>query len=272
MALIEGFRVQNYRSLRDVTLGQVPGEIGGAPLSPLTAVIGKNGSGKSTLIDAFGFLADCVSVGVEAACDRDHRGGFERLRSQGVNAPINFTVRYRESHDHSPILYQLLIDTDKTGRPSVDVEALSQENPQFGSHQGGAFLLLSHGEGSVWPGDRPIGPDTVTRVALTDSRQLGIASLGSFRDHPHISRFRDFIKGWYLSYFTPDAARSLPTAGPQRHLSTHGDNIGNVVQFMERDNKERFQSVLRANRRADSRNRKDRNKGHRGQSGPAALQ
>lgn len=31
-----------------------------------------------------------------------------------------------------------------------------------------------------------------------------------------IKRFRDFLKGWYLSYFYPDAARSLPSAGPQR--------------------------------------------------------
>jgi predicted ATPase len=214
-------------------------------LSPLTAVIGKNGSGKSTLFDAFGFLADCLGVGVEAACDKEHRGGFERLRSQGVNEPISFTVRYRESHELNPIFYQLMIDTDNTGRPSVEVEVLGQENLQPFVHNDGAFLLLSHGEGSVWPGDRPFGPDKITRVALADTRQLGIATLGSLRDHPRISRFRDFMKGWYLSYFTPDAARVLPTAGPQRHLNMRCDNIGNVVQFMERDNKKRFQSVLR---------------------------
>ena len=97
MALIEGFRVQNYRSLRDVSLGKGPGDLVGSPLTPLTAVIGKNGSGKSTLFDAFGFLADCLNSGVEAACDREQRGGFERLRSQGVTDPISFTVRYRES-------------------------------------------------------------------------------------------------------------------------------------------------------------------------------
>ena len=35
-----------------------------------------------------------------------------------------------------------------------------------------------------------------------------------------------------MSYFTPDAARGLPLAGPQKHLNVHGDNLGNVVQFM----------------------------------------
>ena len=47
-----------------------------------------------------------------------------------------------------------------------------------------------------------------------------------------------------MSYFYPDAARSLPNAGPQRHLNVHGDNIGNVVQFMEREHKERFKAIL----------------------------
>ena len=42
----------------------------------------------------------------------------------------------------------------------------------------------------------------------------------------------------------PDAARSLPLAGPQQHLNVHGDNLGNVVQFMEREHPRRFKSIL----------------------------
>ena len=45
------------------------------------------------------------------------------------------------------------------------------------------------------------------------------------------------------SYFTPDAARGL-AAGPQRHLNVHGDNLGNVVQFMQREHSDRFASIL----------------------------
>jgi len=81
-------------------------------------------------------------------------------------------------------------------------------------------------------------------VELDDKRKLGIATLGAFKQHPRISAFRRFIEGWYLSYFTPDAARSLPLAGPQKHLNIHGDNLGNVVQFMEREYPEKFQSIL----------------------------
>jgi predicted ATPase len=81
-------------------------------------------------------------------------------------------------------------------------------------------------------------------VELTDPCQLGIATLGTLMEHPRMKRFRDFLKGWYLSYFHPDAARGLPSAGPQRHLNVHGDNIGNVVQFMEREHKARFDRIL----------------------------
>ena len=80
MALIEGFRIQNYRALRDVTIGKLSSLQNIDPLTPLTAVIGKNGVGKSTLFDALGFVADCLDTDVETACDLKQRGGFERNR------------------------------------------------------------------------------------------------------------------------------------------------------------------------------------------------
>lgn len=65
MAGIEGFKIKNYRTLRDITLGKLWNTQNRAPLTPMTAVIGKNGVGKSTLFDAFGFLSDCLKGGVE---------------------------------------------------------------------------------------------------------------------------------------------------------------------------------------------------------------
>jgi predicted ATPase len=81
-------------------------------------------------------------------------------------------------------------------------------------------------------------------VELNDTRKLGIATFGALKQHPRISAFRQFIEGWYLSYFTPDAARSLPLAGPQKHLNIHGDNISNVVAFMEREHPKQFERIL----------------------------
>lgn len=249
MALIEGFRVRNYRALRDVTLGKLSTQQLGEPLTPFTVVIGKNGAGKSTLFDAFGFVADCLTSDVEVACDAKQRGGFERMRSLGTTDAIQFEIYYREGKGERPITYELAINLDATGRPFVESEVLKQRRKGQKHGRPYPFLRLHHGRGKVWAGEEAV--ETAKEedraqedVELTDLRQLGIATLGTLKEHPRIKRFRDFLKGWYLSYFHPDAARSIPSAGAQRHLNIHGDNLGNVVQYMEREHKERFNSIL----------------------------
>lgn len=249
MALIEGFRVQNFRSLRDVSLGKLSFADKNESLTPFTVVIGKNGVGKSSLFDAFGFVADCLTLGVESACDQKQRGGFERLRSKGVEAPISFEIYYREGPNERPISYHLAIDVDETGRPFVETESLKQRRRGQRYGRPHPFLSLERGKGRVWAGEDAVGDQeeeaaTQVTIELTDLRQLAIATFGTLKEHPRIARFRDFMRGWYLSYFSPDAARSLPSAGPQRHLNVHGDNIGNVVQFLEREHKDRFKLIL----------------------------
>lgn len=254
MAKIEGFQVKNFRALKDITLGRLWNRKDSDPLTPLTTVIGENGSGKSTLFDAFGFLADCLKTGVEEACDARGRGGFPRIRSQGEKGPIEFQIYYKEDGNARPITYELAIDVDVSGRPYVASERLRQRRQGQRHGQPFSFLILDNGKGYVWSGNLPgidesEGSPEESRekesVELEDQRGLGIATLGSLKQHPRISRFRRFIEGWYLSYFTPDAARSLPLAGPQRHLSVHGENLGNVVQFMEREHSRRFQKILK---------------------------
>ena len=255
MALIEGFRVQSYRALRDVTLGKLSNSQNSKALTPLTVVIGKNGVGKSSLFDAFGFISDCLNHDVEAACDLNGRGGYERLRSKGCNQPIHFEIYYREARNERPMTYELSIGLDKSQRPFVEKEILKQRRKGESRGRPFPFLSLNSGKGAVWSGEENVSKqednivieedNTSIPVELTDSRQLGIATLGTLKEHPRIKRFRDFLKGWYLSYFTPDAARGIPNAGPQRHLNTHGDNISNVVQYMERDHKARFETILK---------------------------
>jgi len=271
VAKIEGLRVKNYRVIRDITLGKLWNTQNAKPLTPMTAVIGKNGVGKSTLFEIFGFLADCLKGGVEEACDLRGRGGFERIRSQGQEGSIEFQIYYKEDQKAQAITYELAIDLDSSGRPYVKRERLRQRRKgqkKFGKPF--SFLILNEGEGVAWKGEeggKQFDEDQVESdlinliekiqrgeiseesketeiVELDDKRKLGIATLGALKQHPRISLFRRFIEGWYLSYFTPDAARSLPLAGPQKHLNIHGDNLGNVVQFMEREHPKKFESIL----------------------------
>ncbi|QLZ68975.1 hypothetical protein FOLKNPGA_01755 [Legionella sp. PC1000] len=267
MAKIEGFRIKNFKALKDITLGRLWNLQNAEPLSPLTVVIGKNGVGKSTLFDAFGFLADCLKSGVEEACDAHGRGGFQKILTQNEKGPIEFEIYYKEDGNARPITYELAINIDKTGRPYVQKERLRQRRKGQTKGWPFSFLILNEGVGLVWKGDNEgqqiienkneyFNLDKLMRsisdeesretevVELDDKRKLGISTFGSLKQHPRISAFRRFIEGWYLSYFTPDAARSLPLAGPQKHLNIHGDNLGNVVQFMEREHAKRFQTIL----------------------------
>ena len=276
MAKIEGLRIKNFKVLKDVTLGNLWNQRNSQPLTPMTAVIGKNGVGKSALFDAFGFLADALKLGVEEACDARGRGGFEKMRTQGQTDPIELEVYYREHGNARPITYEVAIAADKSGRPYVFRERLRQRRrgQQYG--QPFSFLVLNKSKGVVWKGEEGyqedqlgirIGEalerdnidefvalldllkkeesDETEFIELEDQRKLGIATLGALKQHPRISAFRRFIEGWYLSYFTPDAARSLPLAGPQSRLNIHGDNLGNVVQFMEREHPRRFRAMLK---------------------------
>jgi predicted ATPase len=275
MAKIEGIRVKNFRGLKNVTLGKLAYGPESEPLTDMTVVIGKNGVGKSTLFDVFGFLADSLKFGVEEACDLRGRGGFEKIRSQGQTNEIVFVVYYREDENICPMTYYISINVDDSGRPFVVDEQLLQHPKKQTHGQHTAFLVLEHGKGVVWEGEGkeieddkegidflkvydafPEGgdfeqiskemakEDGAELVELTDKRKLGIATLGALKQHPRISAFRKFIEGWYLSYFTPDAARSLPLAGAQQHLNSKGDNLANVVQFMEREHRDSFQSIL----------------------------
>ncbi len=265
MARIEGFRVKNYKVLKGISLGRLVFRQLNQPLTPMTVVIGKNGVGKSALFDAFGFLADALKFGVEEACNARGRGGFDNIRSQGETGPVEFEVYYRGHNRAHPIGYYVVIDIDESGRPFVSREAQVECGSELR-----VFLALTSGRGVVWNGyhsgksvhhsdgidihaglDRiiegkyDISLEGIEKVRLDDPRKLGIATLGALKQHPRISAFRRFIEGWHLSYFTPNAARSLPLAGPQQHLNTVGDNLGNVVQYMEREHRKRFKSILK---------------------------
>lgn len=244
MARLLGVRIRNYRALADFTLGQVEYS-GGTKLPRLTCLIGPNGSGKSTVLDAFGFVADCLLEGVEAACDKPARGGFGRVRTQGITRPIEFEIFFEDEDPQRPIVYEFHVDV-VSAVPKVVKETLRQR--QQGETRGKPyyFLKLENGKGKVWAGqsvDRAKSKDS-QRVQLAEQDKLGIATLGNLAEHPRIVRLRSYIEQWYLSYFVPDAARVLPPAGAQRWLDRTGSNVGNVLQYYQRQYKDEFDSIL----------------------------
>ncbi len=246
MAILEGIQIQNFRALQNIVLGQTFDNNKSKPLPRLVAVIGANGSGKSSLMDALGFIGDCLMEGVQSACDKPHRGGFERLRTQGSNEAIKFEIRYRQTSDSRPISYSLYINCDKHGRAMVVYERLRQRRKGVGSGQPLSFLTIEEGRGTVWAGEASASAEgtRLDQIQMSDRQVLGIASLGTLADHPRIAAFREFLSGWYLSYFVPQLARTQPMSGVAAHLDRTGENLANYLQFVSREHPAGFKQML----------------------------
>ena len=246
MAILEGIQIRNFRALKDVTLGQTIYESDRAALPRLLAVIGANGVGKSSLLDALAFVGDCLTQGVEAACDKPHRGGFERLRTQGATGPIEFEIRYRESAVDRPINYTLHIACDEQGRAYVLKERLRQRRKGQKHGQPFPFVDVTDGAGFAWRGESTEEEEgnEYTPVKMSDRQVLAIATLGTLADHPRIAKFRSFLGGWYLSYFVPELARSQPMSGADPHLDRRGENLAKYLQYIERERPKEFAAML----------------------------
>jgi predicted ATPase len=252
MGKMEGIRIENYGSLKSVCLGRVLSNRNNTSLGNLVTIIGPSGTGKSTLADAFGFIADCLEKGVEEACDLNNRGGYERLVSQSVNEPIRFELYYRETSNSSPISYELTISLDKKERPYVQEERLRQrQGERYG--QPLSFLHLKAGKGYAYIGNKSGERDNMeivgevkdkVQVNLSDYRKLGVSTYGAMGEYKRIVDFLDFLKSWYLCYFSPESARLEQIAAPQPYLNRTGSNLNNVAHYMYRENKELFNKIL----------------------------
>jgi predicted ATPase len=228
-ARIEYLRVENYRALKHVELED---------LTPLTVLLGPNGSGKSTVFDVFAFLSECFESGLRRAWDR--RGRAKELKTRGSDGPLVIEIKYREP-GYSPITYHLAID-ERRGAPVVTEEWLQWTR---GSH-GKPFRFLDYkeGHGRAISGESPDIAATRVEFPLKSADLIAVNALGQFADHPRVAALRDFITGWYVSYFSVDETRGQPEAGPQERLSRTGDNVANVIQYLAEQHPNRLEKIF----------------------------
>jgi predicted ATPase len=232
---IENIEIRNYRLFRLAELKNLP---------QLALVVGANGSGKSTLFDIFSFLKDALAQNVGVAVAR--RGGFRELVSRGENGPIGITVKFRESGGRLAT-YQLDVGEDK-GRPVVDREILKFRRGQHG--QPWHFVDFSRGKGTAITNESAYGQKGAKaerkNYALDDPGVLAIKGLGQFKEFRVVSEFRSLIENWHISDFHISDARPSAEAGYAEHLSTRGDNIAQVAQYLYESHTDQFEKVLQA--------------------------
>ena len=235
---IEQIEIKNYRVFRGVKLTKLP---------PMTVIIGANGTGKSTLFDVFSFLKDALAGNAASAVAR--RGGFWELVSRGEKGPIGITIKFRESGGRLAS-YILEIGTDD-GRTVVDREILRYRRGR-GSGRPWHFVDFSRGRGTAITNESVYGEagavEQREEFELDDPGILAIKGLGQFREFRVVSEFRGLIDNWYISNFHIADTRPSADTGYAEHLSTRGDNVAQVAQYLYENHPEHFSHVLGAMR------------------------
>lgn len=234
-ARVEYLRVEDYRALRNVELRN---------LTPLTVLLGPNGSGKSTVFDVFNFLSECFQYGLRHAWDR--RGRAKELRTRGQDGPIVIEIKYREKPKQPIITYHLAIDEGPKG-PFVAEEWLRWKRGKHG--QPFRFLDYKNGQGRAVSGEMPDEQDERVDKRLRSPDLIAVNTLGQFAEHPRVAALREFITGWNVSYLSIDDARGQPEAGPQERLSKTGDNLPNVIQYLNEQHPGHLEQIFKVLRR-----------------------
>lgn len=227
---IERLSVRNYRVLRDVTFRE---------LTPLTVLTGANGSGKSTVFDVFAFLKESFTQGLRPAWDARNR--IDSIRSRGSKGPVSFEIKYRApDFDGKDRLVTYSLSVDEEGARPVVIDEHMTWSTSPGSGRPRQILTFQRGTGSVY--DERTG--RYDEEALASADLLAVSALGQFQTHPRVKALRDFIQGWYLSYVSAAGTRTTPNAGPEPRLSQSGDNLANVIQYLQERHPDRLETIF----------------------------
>lgn len=234
---IEGIEVRNYRVFREASLTNIP---------RLSVLVGANGSGKSSLFDVFSFLKDALTHNVAVAVNR--RGGFRELVSRGEKGPIALILKFRETGGRLAT-YELAV-TEEGGSPVVEREVLKFRRGQRGKPW--HFVDFQRGRGTAITNEamygKPGAVEARKEYVLDEPTVLAIKGLGQFKEFRVVSEFRSLIENWHISDFHIADARPSAEEGYAQHLSTRGDNVAQVAQFLYAHHRDRFEAILEAMR------------------------
>ncbi|WP_448100542.1 AAA family ATPase [Luteibacter jiangsuensis] len=240
---IESISVKNFRLFRDTRLENIP---------RLCVLVGANGTGKSMLFDVFSFLKDALSMNVGKALSK--RGGFKEVASRGfADEPIELTLQFRMeiTGRERLVTYLLEIVPGRDGKPVVEREVLRYKRGPYGAPF--RFLDFSRGHGYAITNEEEFSkPDEELKreeQELDAPDILAIKGLGQFERFKAASAFRLMIENWHISDFHVSEARPSQEEGFAEHLSTRGENLPLVANYLFEHHRDRFDRVLNAMRR-----------------------
>lgn len=261
--MIRGIHFKNFSLLRDFQIGLSKDQLARSKdngvvngLGPLTALIGKNSTGKSTLFEGLAFFRDVVKYGLTHASVMKGRGGFARLKTQPyVEGRFPNEKAFAEENMVLGLLfektknlyfsYELELGADEYGRPYISQENLTQIDllgntishkpliQQVRQADGKSQLFLVDRQGNSHG------------FLMEDAKDTALSFWGRVSDYEPLSYvYRNISKIFYYPLNRDRQEGKLPEKGGHRNLRETGNNLINVLDYMEQANGPRYKSWL----------------------------
>lgn len=237
---IEKIKIKNYKVFEDTEISDLPS---------MCVFLGANGSGKSTLFDIFGFLSEALRNNVRSAIN--NRGGFKEVISRNKTGDIEFEIKFRndaiDGKKQPLITYELKIGLEQN-MPIVKREVLSYRRGQMGKPF--KFLNFSSGRGFAIINEEKFEEakqdfqEERKEFLLESADILAIKGLGQFQSFKAISDFRKLLESWYISNFQIPDAKKSQDIGVSESLSSTGDNLALVTDFIYENYPKIFDEIL----------------------------
>ena len=220
-AFLKSVHIENYLSLRDVTL----------PLKPLTVLVGPNASGKSNILSALDLLKAMMNDEKPPAVSE-----IQNLLWAGEANHIAFELHTQVGETSTE--YQLELKAE-AGNPFAAEELLVN---------GVKIISIRGGEGVV----QDEGDNHKTRYR---SNQLALKSAGDYGDKPVTKTLTGFIKAWEFYDFQPEFMRiyyddveenpldELPEIRKSPRFDYFGFSLPEMLLDWHKNTPERFRNV-----------------------------
>lgn len=237
---IEKLRIKNFKVFADTEINDLPN---------MCVFLGANGVGKSTLFDVFGFLSESLKNNVKSAIN--NRGGYKEVVSRNQEGDIEFEVKFRNepiSGKKQPLItYKLKIGL-KGNNPIVKEEILTYRRGNKGWGRPWKFLDFKDGIGTAIKNEEDYGKEGVEEQresqVLDSPDILAIKGLGQFQRFKAISDFRKLLDSWYIANFQIPDAKKSQDIGVSDRLSSTGDNLALVADYIYENHPEIFAEIL----------------------------
>ena len=233
---IESIRLKNFKIFKDMEMRNLP---------RFCVVVGANGSGKSSLFSVFGFLRDALAGNIHMALVKlGGSRGFREVRTRGADGNIEIELKFRAT-DGSPLITYFLSIGEENGQPIVAREVLKYRRGSKGKPW--HFLDFTNGTGTAVSNELEDVDDESQLVrelhTLKSKDILAVKGLAQFERFPAVVALGNLIENWHVSDFHINRARPEQESGYAEHLSTEGENLSLVTQFLYERHPDIFETI-----------------------------